>query len=102
MFRDIKIYDKKSCGIHTIGWKFWLGENSYGNYISDQQPTGKYKIVSGYDEDDGEYYEEKREIYKTVPITEKEQIALMENMVESMKYCEENKEDSNVRNSEKI
>ena len=86
MFKDIKIYDKKSCDIHTIGWKFWVGENSYGNVISDQKPTGKYKIVSGYDEDDGEYYEEKREIYKTVPITMEEQIALMENMVETMKY----------------
>ena len=88
MFKDIKIIDKNG-GIepeHTIGWKFWVGENSYANVISDQRPTGKYKIVSGYDEDDREYYEEKREIYKTVPITMEEQIALMENMVETMKY----------------
>ncbi len=89
LFKDIKIINKKGGilkSIHTIGWKFTYKGNQYGNYISDQEPTGRYMTIpAGYD-DDGDYYEEyEREIYKTVPITPKKEIALMENMIKVMK-----------------
>ena len=87
LFKDIKIYDKNG-GVpflHTIGWKFSYKGSQYGNYISDQRPTGKYMTVSAGLDDDGDYYEEyEREIYETVPITPKEEIALMKNMIEVM------------------
>jgi len=84
LFEDIKIIDIKSGilkPIHTIGWKFTYKKNEYGDYISDQVGTGKY--CKYWDEDEG--CECEREIMKTVPITPKKEIALMENMVEAMK-----------------
>lgn len=88
MFKDTRIIEKRGGinplkPIHTFGWKFEYKERKYVNFISDQKPTGKYRKVSGYD-DDGEYYEGLEEIYKIVPITPQAQIALMKNMVASM------------------
>ena len=87
LFEDIKIYDKKGgilTPIHTIGWKFSYKGNQYGNLISDQVGTGKfYTYWECYD--DGEPFEVTNEIMRTVPITPKKEIALMENMIEVMK-----------------
>ena len=73
--------------IHTIGWKFEYKGNKYGNVISDQKPTGKSWTISLWDEE-GKPYEREQEIYTTVPLTAKAQIALMENMVRVMKKLE--------------
>jgi len=84
MFKDIKIIEKKG-GIfkpeHTIGWKFEYKENKYGNYISDQVPTGETYTYW----DDDEEAECIGHVYKTVPLTEKDQIMLIKNMMDSMK-----------------
>lgn len=82
LFKDIKIIEKKGGfrPVHTIGWKFTYKKNQYGNYISDQVGTGK--TYTYWDED--EECECQREIMKTVPITPKEEIVLMKNMVKAM------------------
>jgi len=84
IFKDIKIFDKKGRWglhkqVHTIGWKFGYKGIKYGNYISDQKPTGE---TYTYHNDEGE--ECIGHVLKTVPLTEKDQIGLMKNMVEVM------------------
>ncbi len=83
LFENIKIYDKKGGikPVHTIGWKFTYKKSQFGNYISDQVGTGEFYTY--WDEDEG--CECTSEYMKTVPITRKKQIALMENMIEVMK-----------------
>ena len=86
MFKGIIVIDKED-GYHTMGWKFEFKGNKYGNVISDQHPTGRFIKVLGYDED-GDYYEEDREIYETVPLKTIDQIILMESMVAVMRKLE--------------
>jgi len=89
MFKDIKIIEKEGGinplkPIHTIGWKFGYKGNKYGNFISDQKHTGKFITYQSIDDEDNPY-EVKQEIMKTVPLTPKDQILLLENMIEVMK-----------------
>ena len=84
LFENVKIFDRKGGilkKIHTIGWKFTYKKNQYGNYISDQVPTGKSYTYW----DDEKNCECERGIMKTVSITPKKEIALMKNMIEVMK-----------------
>ena len=89
MFENIQIIEKKGGNgllkkVHTMGWKFTYKKDQYGNYISDQVPTGKFFKYW----DDEENCECEHEIMKTVPITPKKQIALMENMIQTMRKLE--------------
>jgi len=96
MFKDIKIIDKEGGllkSIHTIGWKLKFNGSEYGNYISDQVPTGKTYTYW----DDDEEAECIGECYKTVPLTEKDQIKLIQEMVNVMKKLVKNyKGETNV------
>lgn len=85
IFEDIQIIERKGCWtilkpIHTIGWKFKYKKKEYGNYISDQVPTGETYTYWNEDEEK----ECTGHMMKTVPITTKDQIGLMENMIEVM------------------
>ena len=85
IFKDIKIIEKKGGWglhkqVHTIGWKFEYKGNQYGNYISDQVPTGETYTYW----DDDEEAECIGHVMKTVPLTGKDQIGLMKNMIEAM------------------
>lgn len=83
LFEDIKIFNKKGGVpfVHTIGWKFTYKKNQYGNYISDQVSTGRTYTYWDVEEE----CEYEREIMKTISITPKMEIALMEKMIEVMK-----------------
>jgi len=89
LFKDIKIIEKKGGikPIHTIGWKFEYKKNQYGNFISDQIPTGKY--VKYWDEE--ENCECERPVMKKVPITLEDQIGLMKNMIAVMEALSKGK-----------
>jgi len=81
MFKDIKIIEKEGGinplkPIHTIGWKF--------GYKGNKKHTGKFITYQSIDDEDNPY-EVKQEIMKTVPLTPKDQILLLENMIEVMK-----------------
>lgn len=90
LFKDIKFIEKyggefQLQPVHTIGWKFKFKENTYGNYIADRVSTGEFYEHEVWDEDTGEVYKEKVEIYKQEDITPEKEIVLLENMIETMK-----------------
>ncbi len=90
LFEDIQIIVKKGGipkPVHTIGWKFKYGKDKYGNYISDQVPTGKFFKYW----DDEENCEVTSEIMKTVPIPVKAQIELLKGMIKTMELLIEKK-----------
>lgn len=95
MFKNIQIIDKTGDILNfakTIGWKFEHNGNQYGNYISDQVPTGKYLTYIRQDEEDDEPEEVTEEIYKTIELTEQHQIKLLQTMIDTMqKLIKKNK-----------
>ena len=95
MFKDIQIINKTGDMLNfarTIGWRFEFNGKQYGNYISNQTPTGEYRTYIRQYEEDDEPEEVIEEIYKTITLTEAHQVALIQTMINVMeKLIEKNK-----------